>query len=165
MRPFGVPDASVQYYCHCRSIITPIDKKQGWSLSSLYFCNDCRQLSCPSCVSSEPLCYYCPQCLFETATPSATVMAGLKKAAQDEVLKCSRSCLECPCCSCILSVVEEEVSPLKNSGHFILKCSYCAWDSVQSDLRFGKPTQLSRTFLETTVENQSNLPILNVCTY
>jgi dynactin-4 len=34
-------------------------------LSRLYFCEDCHQIRCPSCVQDEVISYYCPNCLFE----------------------------------------------------------------------------------------------------
>ena len=43
------------------------------SLASLYYCNHCSSLKCNYCVQTEPVCYYCPNCLFEV--PTATVKA------------------------------------------------------------------------------------------
>lgn len=37
-------------------------------LSRLYFCEDCHQIRCPSCVQDEVISYYCPNCLFEVHT-------------------------------------------------------------------------------------------------
>ena len=141
-----MPDPRVQYLCHCSSSSATGEQKQGWSLSSLYLCNDCRWLSCPKCVLSEPSCYYCPQCLFETATPNV----GLKNVSQDEPLKCTRSCFECPCCSCILSIAEEtsavstEPSSQRDSTSLFLKCSFCSWDSLKSSIHFGITQGLRR---------------------
>ena len=36
-----------------------------YPLSRLYFCEDCHQIRCPSCVQDEIVSYYCPNCLFE----------------------------------------------------------------------------------------------------
>lgn len=36
-----------------------------YPLSRLYFCEDCHQIRCPSCVQDEIISYYCPNCLFE----------------------------------------------------------------------------------------------------
>lgn len=36
-----------------------------YPLSRLYFCEDCHQIRCPSCVQDEIMSYYCPNCLFE----------------------------------------------------------------------------------------------------
>ncbi|KAI8979680.1 dynactin p62 family-domain-containing protein [Mycotypha africana] len=41
-----------------------------YPLSRLYFCEDCHQIRCPSCVQDEIISYYCPNCLFEVPTAS-----------------------------------------------------------------------------------------------
>jgi dynactin-4 len=41
-----------------------------YPLSRLYFCEDCHQIRCPSCVQDEIVSYYCPNCLFEVPTAS-----------------------------------------------------------------------------------------------
>jgi dynactin-4 len=38
-----------------------------YPLSRLYFCEDCHQIRCPSCVQDEIVSYYCPNCLFEVS--------------------------------------------------------------------------------------------------
>lgn len=42
-----------------------------YPLSRLYFCEDCHQIRCPSCVQDEIVSYYCPNCLFEVKVTSA----------------------------------------------------------------------------------------------
>lgn len=37
----------------------------------LLFCEDCHQIKCPRCITEEIVCWYCPNCLFET--PSSMV--------------------------------------------------------------------------------------------
>lgn len=41
-----------------------------YPLSRLYFCEDCHQIRCPSCVQDEIMSYYCPNCLFEVKSIS-----------------------------------------------------------------------------------------------
>lgn len=42
-----------------------------YPLSRLYFCEDCHQIRCPSCVQDEIVSYYCPNCLFEVLSQSS----------------------------------------------------------------------------------------------
>lgn len=37
----------------------------------LLYCEDCQQIKCPRCITEEIVCWYCPNCLFET--PSSMV--------------------------------------------------------------------------------------------
>src|SRR5204862_5629965 len=37
----------------------------------LLYCEDCHQIKCPRCITEEIVCWYCPNCLFET--PSSMV--------------------------------------------------------------------------------------------
>lgn len=39
-----------------------------YPLSRLYFCEDCHEIRCPSCVQDEIISYYCPNCLFEVTS-------------------------------------------------------------------------------------------------
>ncbi|RKO88954.1 hypothetical protein BDK51DRAFT_51121 [Blyttiomyces helicus] len=39
-------------------------------LPRLYYCDRCREVRCPLCVTEEIVCYYCPNCLFEVPTAS-----------------------------------------------------------------------------------------------
>ena len=82
------PIPFVDYYCACSAKSDlPIDAKPLstaenalatgrhllsneasnylYPLSRLYFCEDCHQIRCPSCVQDEIVSYYCPNCLFE----------------------------------------------------------------------------------------------------
>lgn len=89
------PIPFVDYYCACsskkekESIENTIDSGEEtaasvtgrhllstqatnylYPLSRLYFCEDCHQIRCPSCVQDEIVSYYCPNCLFEVPTAS-----------------------------------------------------------------------------------------------
>ena len=140
------PHPSVRYLCHCSNADVGLDETntqnlhEPLSLSRLYYCSDCVQLSCDKCVQKEVVCYYCPQCLYETAP---NLLKGT--AAFADPLKCTRSCLECPECDCILSVVGTEDSN-DESEKLMLKCYFCHWDSSKTDLWLDKPTNISRTF-------------------
>src|SRR5689334_5970004 len=37
----------------------------------LLYCEDCHQIKCPRCITEEIVCYYCPNCLFETPSSMA----------------------------------------------------------------------------------------------
>jgi dynactin-4 len=52
----------------------PLSKRANYSLyppEHLLYCEDCHQIKCPRCVTEEVVCWYCPNCLFET--PSSMV--------------------------------------------------------------------------------------------
>lgn len=52
----------------------PRSKRANYSLyppEHLLYCEDCHQIKCPRCVTEEVVCWYCPNCLFET--PSSMV--------------------------------------------------------------------------------------------
>lgn len=88
------PIPFVDYYCACSAkkekdvIATPVEptltaesaasvtgrhllssqaSNYLYPLSRLYFCEDCHQIRCPSCVQDEIVSYYCPNCLFEVS--------------------------------------------------------------------------------------------------
>ncbi|CAO3687201.1 unnamed protein product [Umbelopsis ramanniana] len=113
-------------------------------LSRLYFCEDCHQIRCPSCVQDEVISYYCPNCLFEVPTASV----------KSEKNRCARNCFQCPICQNTLSVVanpdvppkdpgapEDETKPSVNPYH--LFCGVCRWDSQEVGITFEKPTSLA----------------------
>ncbi|KAH2356099.1 hypothetical protein KXW91_006318, partial [Aspergillus fumigatus] len=52
----------------------PRAPRSNFSLSppeQLLYCEDCHQIKCPRCITEEIVCWYCPNCLFET--PSSMV--------------------------------------------------------------------------------------------
>ncbi|KAI9777488.1 MAG: hypothetical protein M1816_004710 [Peltula sp. TS41687] len=42
-----------------------------YPISHLFYCEDCREIRCPRCVTEEIMYWYCPNCLFEV--PSSIV--------------------------------------------------------------------------------------------
>lgn len=61
-----------------------------YPLSRLYFCEDCHQIRCPSCVQDEIVSYYCPNCLFEVNEPA-------QKSRSDQVAYCVVIGAYCQC--------------------------------------------------------------------
>ncbi|KAH8554823.1 dynactin p62 family-domain-containing protein [Umbelopsis sp. PMI_123] len=113
-------------------------------LSRLYFCEDCHQIRCPSCVQDEVISYYCPNCLFEVPTASV----------KSEKNRCARNCFQCPICQNTLTAVanpdipprdpaasEDVTKPAVNPYH--LFCGVCRWDSQEVGITFEKPTSLA----------------------
>lgn len=52
----------------------PRSRRANYSLyppEHLLYCEDCHQIKCPRCITEEIVCWYCPNCLFET--PSSMV--------------------------------------------------------------------------------------------
>lgn len=52
----------------------PRSPRSNFSLyppEQLLYCEDCHQIKCPRCITEEIVCWYCPNCLFET--PSSMV--------------------------------------------------------------------------------------------
>ena len=52
----------------------PRSPRSNYSLyppEQLLYCEDCHQIKCPRCITEEIVCWYCPNCLFET--PSSMV--------------------------------------------------------------------------------------------
>ncbi|KAI9244459.1 dynactin p62 family-domain-containing protein [Phascolomyces articulosus] len=108
-----------------------------YPLSRLYFCEDCHQIRCPSCVQDEIVSYYCPNCLFEVPTASV----------KSEKNRCARNCFQCPICQNTLSVVAaQEATPSStpaSAGPYFLSCNVCRWNSKEIDMTFEKPTSLA----------------------
>lgn len=53
---------------------SPRSPRANYSLyppEQLLYCEDCHQIKCPRCITEEIVCWYCPNCLFET--PSSMV--------------------------------------------------------------------------------------------
>ncbi|CAO0792930.1 unnamed protein product [Mucor circinelloides] len=109
-----------------------------YPLSRLYFCEDCHQIRCPSCVQDEIVSYYCPNCLFEVPTASV----------KSEKNRCARNCFQCPICQNTLSVVAAQ-EPTQLSalgpapGPYFLACNVCRWNSQEINMTFEKPTSLA----------------------
>ncbi|KAI7867827.1 dynactin p62 family-domain-containing protein [Spinellus fusiger] len=109
-----------------------------YPLSRLYFCEDCHQIRCPSCVQDEIVSYYCPNCLFEVPTASV----------KSEKNRCARNCFQCPICQNTLSVVaaHEPTTPsaaTTAAGPYFLACNVCRWNSQEIGMTFEKPTSLA----------------------
>lgn len=95
----------------------------------LLYCEECHDIKCPRCVTEEIICYYCPNCLFET--PSSMV--------KSEGNRCARNCFNCPICTSQLITVSMGDS---KEGPFILNCNYCMWTTLDIGVTFDKPTNL-----------------------
>ncbi|KAI7905113.1 dynactin p62 family-domain-containing protein [Cokeromyces recurvatus] len=109
-----------------------------YPLSRLYFCEDCHQIRCPSCVQDEIVSYYCPNCLFEVPTASV----------KSEKNRCARNCFQCPICQNTLSVVAAQeptqISSIgSGQGPYFLACNVCRWNSQEINMTFEKPTSLA----------------------
>ncbi|CAG8685002.1 20450_t:CDS:2 [Dentiscutata erythropus] len=112
-----------------------------FSMSKLYFCDDCHQIRCPRCVQEEIVCYYCPNCLFEVPTAS------------------------CPICQNTLSVVASTEPPppqtsapsnssasTTSGAPYYLSCGVCRWDSQEIGMTFEKATGLALQLQKTEDE-------------
>lgn len=95
----------------------------------LLYCEECHDVKCPRCVTEEIICWYCPNCLFET--PSASV--------KSENNRCNRNCFNCPVCTSQLIT-----APIGGSkdGQFILSCNYCMWTTLDIGITLEKSTNI-----------------------
>ncbi|PWY92478.1 dynactin Arp1 p62 subunit RO2 [Aspergillus heteromorphus CBS 117.55] len=110
----------------------------------LLYCEDCHQIKCPRCITEEIVCWYCPNCLFET--PSSMV--------RSEGNRCARNCFNCPSCTAPLSVSTLEnvvVGGTSQQGPWVLSCGYCMWSTLDIGIKFDKPTNI-RTQLSKLTE-------------
>ncbi|GAA6059287.1 hypothetical protein JCM10212_006680 [Sporobolomyces blumeae] len=141
----------VLFHCSCTAPFSstrpppsdpPLALFQHHHLSSLLFCEECDAIRCDACASVEVACYYCPNCLFEV--PSASV--------RGEKNRCARNCFQCPQCVHTLSVVASDPDPsiplntaAASVGEppYLLKCTFCGWDSTEAGISFEKPTGLA----------------------
>ncbi|KAJ0424184.1 dynactin p62 family-domain-containing protein [Aspergillus carlsbadensis] len=108
----------------------------------LLYCEDCHQIKCPRCITEEILCWYCPNCLFET--PSSMV--------RSEGNRCARNCFNCPACTAPLSVTTLENRGGDQSGPWVLSCGYCMWTTLDIGLKFDKPTNIRAQLTKLTTE-------------
>ncbi|KAJ2635995.1 hypothetical protein GGF40_003275 [Coemansia sp. RSA 1286] len=99
------------------------------TIENLYYCDDCSEIRCNRCVIEEPAGYHCPNCLFDVPTASV----------RSEKNCCARNCFQCPICTHILSVVENDLE----AKPFSLACSVCCWDSREIKWEFEKATGIS----------------------
>ncbi|KAJ2721255.1 hypothetical protein GGI07_004088 [Coemansia sp. Benny D115] len=99
------------------------------ALENLYYCDDCSQIRCNRCVIEEPAGYHCPNCLFDVPTASV----------RSEKNCCARNCFQCPICTHVLAVVENDIQ----SKPFSLACAVCCWDSREIGWEFEKATGIS----------------------
>ncbi|KAL2014310.1 hypothetical protein VTN00DRAFT_1835 [Thermoascus crustaceus] len=101
----------------------------------LLYCEDCHQIKCPRCITEEIVCWYCPNCLFET--PSSMV--------KSEGNRCARNCFNCPICTAPLAVTTLENTAAGNAtqqGPWVLSCAYCMWTTLDIGIKFDKPTNI-----------------------
>lgn len=108
----------VRYFCPCRETERPKipllleNKFCHFTLEELYFCDRCNAARCPKCVLHKPVCIYCPQCLAEFTAEQAVASNN----------KCTRNCLQCPCC-------QSNIQVLKTENGYDLSCALCNWSS------------------------------------
>ena len=99
----------------------------------LLYCEDCRQIKCPRCIIEEIVCWYCPNCLFETPTSSV----------RSDGNRCARNCFNCPICTSPLTVNTLETGEGgPQQGPWILACGYCTWTTLDIGIQFDKPTNI-----------------------
>jgi len=155
----------VHYHCGCPDVNKPStsEKEEAFnvnspriqfstfSISKLYFCDDCREIRCPRCVQEEIVCYYCPNCLFEVPTASV----------KSERNRCARNCFQCPICQNTLSVLpssepQPPPSPISSTpvptvsatgAPYYLSCGVCRWDSQEIGMTFEKATGLACKYI------------------
>ncbi|PGH32930.1 dynactin 4 [[Emmonsia] crescens] len=114
----------------------------------LLYCEDCHQIKCPRCITEEIVCWYCPNCLFET--PSSMV--------RSEGNRCARNCFNCPICTSPLSVTTlGSADNGAQNGPWILSCGYCMWTTLDIGIKFDKPTNI-RAQLTSLTNGQSRSP-------
>ncbi|KAH8692724.1 putative dynactin Arp1 p62 subunit RO2 [Talaromyces proteolyticus] len=125
----------------------PKSARANYSLyppEQLLYCEDCHQIKCPRCITEEIVCWYCPNCLFET--PSSMV--------RSEGNRCARNCFSCPICTGPLAVttLDNTAEHGTQQGPWILACGYCMWTTLDIGIQFHKPTnirsQLSKIYEE-----------------
>ncbi|RIA96432.1 dynactin p62 family-domain-containing protein [Glomus cerebriforme] len=138
------------------NINSPRIQFSTFSISKLYFCDDCHQIRCPRCVQEEIVCYYCPNCLFEVPTASV----------KSERNRCARNCFQCPICQNTLSVLPSSepqpppspISPTTvptvsaTGAPYYLSCGVCRWDSQEIGMTFEKATGLALQLQKTEDE-------------
>lgn len=114
----------------------------GAPLAELYFCEECYEIRCNSCVAWDVSSSYCPSCLFEV--PGTSVKA--------QHSRCARSCFACPICSHVLSIVGSDpprsvalTSAEASVGvaPYFLSCTCCRWDSKRVGIVADKPAGVS----------------------
>ncbi|EGE85074.1 dynactin 4 [Blastomyces dermatitidis ATCC 18188] len=114
----------------------PRSSRANYSLyppEHLLYCEDCHQIKCPRCITEEIVCWYCPNCLFET--PSSMV--------RSEGNRCARNCFNCPICTSPLSVTTlGSADNGAQNGPWILSCGYCMWTTLDIGIKFDKPTNI-----------------------
>ncbi|EGE02358.1 dynactin Arp1 p62 subunit RO2 [Trichophyton equinum CBS 127.97] len=127
----------------------PRSRRANYSLyppEHLLYCEDCHQIKCARCITEEIVCWYCPNCLFET--PSSMV--------RSDGNRCARNCFNCPICTSPLTVttLSNAENGASQSGPWILSCSYCMWTSLDIDIKFDKPTNIRAQLL--SLKNGAN---------
>ncbi|KAI9369097.1 dynactin p62 family-domain-containing protein [Aspergillus egyptiacus] len=131
---------------------TTFDPRSPRSNFSLYppeqllYCEDCHQIKCPRCITEEILCWYCPNCLFET--PSSMV--------RSEGNRCARNCFNCPACTAPLAVTMLDGG--EESGPWVLSCGYCMWTTLDIGIQFEKPTNIRAQLTKMTTDPATPAP-------
>ncbi|OJD18152.1 hypothetical protein AJ78_01818 [Emergomyces pasteurianus Ep9510] len=126
----------------------------------LLYCEDCHQIKCPRCITEEIVCWYCPNCLFET--PSSMVRSEgnrceLLEAKKSNNMRCARNCFNCPICTSPLSVTTlGSTDNGSQNGPWILSCGYCMWTTLDIGIKFDKPTNI-RAQLTSLSNSQSRI--------
>ncbi|KAF7590530.1 hypothetical protein BBP40_002718 [Aspergillus hancockii] len=115
----------------------PRSPRSNFSLyppEQLLYCEDCHQIKCPRCITEEIVCWFCPNCLFET--PSSMV--------RSEGNRCARNCFNCPSCTAPLAVttLENVTGGGSQQGPWVLSCGYCMWTTLDIGIKFDKPTNI-----------------------
>lgn len=99
----------------------------------LLYCEDCRQIKCPRCITEEIICWFCPSCLFETPTSSV----------RSDGNRCARNCFNCPICTSPLTVnTLGGGAGGSQQGPWVLACGYCMWTTLDIGIKFDKPTNI-----------------------
>ncbi|KAJ5155827.1 hypothetical protein N7492_008630 [Penicillium capsulatum] len=115
----------------------PRSPRSNFSLyppEQLLYCEDCHQIKCPRCITEEIVSWYCPNCLFETAS----------SMVRGDANRCGRNCFNCPVCTAPLAVstIENVTGNGNQQGPWVLSCGYCMWSTLDIGIKFNKPTNI-----------------------
>ena len=110
-------DVSITIECGCGDRLP---------LSALYYCRDCKRLTCQDCASASIDSHFCPQCLNSVFSSHAFASRG----------RCE-SCALCPICRRTLTAAKRAAT-----ATFHLKCDNCQWTSDAAGLETTDYAQL-----------------------
>ncbi|KAI9929099.1 hypothetical protein MW887_001503 [Aspergillus wentii] len=133
----SLPEPKAEDFEDEEQTFDPRSPRSNYSLhppEQLLYCEDCHQIKCPRCITEEIVCWYCPNCLFET--PSSMV--------RSEGNRCARNCFNCPICTAPLAVstLENVTGGGSQQGPWVLSCGYCMWTTLDIGIKFDKPTNI-----------------------